>query len=96
MNPGWPHLCTPQEAALHERVTAYLHAATSRCVPYAAAAVVLCARVLSGRRPLTAVLVAGLLWLGMLLGELRLVGQVRVSRLLLLRLRRLRLRCALL
>lgn len=48
-------------------------------IPYLVAAITLCSRMLSGRRPLTSVVVATTLWSGMLLSELRLVSPTAFS-----------------
>lgn len=47
---------------------------------YGAALVVLGSGLLSGRQAITSALMAALLWLGMVLGELRIMSQVLISK----------------
>ncbi|KXZ49512.1 hypothetical protein GPECTOR_21g738 [Gonium pectorale] len=60
---------------LQQRVEQVLRPIALGAARYGAALVVLSASLLSGRRAITSALVASLLWLGMILGELRVMSQ---------------------
>ncbi|EFJ49820.1 hypothetical protein VOLCADRAFT_89673 [Volvox carteri f. nagariensis] len=60
---------------LHQRLEAAFQRAAVGAARYGAALLVLGWALLSGRRAITSALVAALLWLGMVLGELRLISQ---------------------
>eukprot|EP00798_Chlamydomonas_sp_ICE-L_P022233 gene22233-29300_t len=64
------------EQDVYDRTTVALNAVASVVIPYTAATVSICYRALSGRRLVTSVLVAVVLWSGMVLGELRVTSQV--------------------
>lgn len=61
---------------LQQRLESMLQGVALGAARYGAALLVLGWGLLSGRRPITAALVASLLWLGMVLGELRIISQV--------------------
>ncbi|KAL6747377.1 hypothetical protein V8C86DRAFT_2911463 [Haematococcus lacustris] len=64
-----------QELIIYQRTHAALSSAAAAAVPLLAAAVALAYRALSGRRLAVSVVVAGVLWLGMLVGEQQLLSQ---------------------
>ncbi|KAG2483475.1 hypothetical protein HYH03_017657 [Edaphochlamys debaryana] len=64
-----------EAAEMQQRVERVLRGAALQAARYGAAVVVLGLGLLSGRRAITSALVAGCLWLGMVLGELRLFSQ---------------------
>ena len=66
-----------EETELQQRVEEVLQRLALGAARYTAAALVLLLRLLSGRRAITSALVALLLWLGMVVGELRVTSQVR-------------------
>lgn len=74
-SPLW--LPIPQEAALVTRAQVLLRPAAEAAIEHACAALVLALRLLSGRHAITSALVATALWLGMVMSELRIMGQVR-------------------
>lgn len=77
--PGHPYtLHAPSQAAveMQQRVELVLRRAALGGARYGAALFVLGAGLLSGRRGTTSALVAALLWLGCVVGELRVMSQV--------------------